>query len=432
VRTPTVSTQGLPDTPSNRHLGVAWCRLLVNAHGKPLCTWHAFAPIVGSTNRQAASQHLEACRQRGEDMRPFVLRQRKVDATVVEGGFTELLPTPFTGPTELVPRVNAPLGRHDLTVVNIESALEQITCVPVLRTLRRQLEADQVQYQETALLSEILESLSPPADPYASLGVPHVDRGMRLAEPHGAGRARDAGAPLERVADSLCWLTLLMTLFYWNVPLSVLGRWFGVHKTTMLPVLAAVLPSQSQWACRWIGTQLHLLKHVPQLIITEGLPAYAYLVPGAKHVLCRFHHQQGVTHWLKQHFATVAEINARKPVMKQVFRTCDKRTVRRRLAQLKEHASALGIIPWITAVEAKRPKLMCRVGSVRIPSTTHAIERFFRAFQRLDTTRGGFHSILSAKRALLLFAVVYLFTQQASTGRAPIEVMVPEARRMPL
>ena len=37
--------------------------------------------------------------------------------------------------------------------------------------------------------------------------------------------------------------------------------------------------------------------------------AYAYLLPGAKHILCRFHHQQGVTHWLKQHFATDAEIN---------------------------------------------------------------------------------------------------------------------------
>src|SRR6266853_5334136 len=33
---------------------------------------------------------------------------------------------------------------------------------------------------------------------------------------------------------------------------------------------------------------------------------------------------------------------------------------------------------------------------------------------------------------LLLFLVVYVFTQRASTGQAPIEVIVPEARRMPL
>ena len=44
----------------------------------------------------------------------------------------------------------------------------------------------------------------------------------------------------------------------------------------------------------------------------------------------------------------------------------------------------------------------------------------------------GFHSVLSAKRELLLFLVVYVFTQHATTGHAPIEVIMPEARRMPL
>ena len=40
--------------------------------------------------------------------------------------------------------------------------------------------------------------------------------------------------------------------------------------------------------------------------------------------------------------------------------------------------------------------------------------------------------MLSATRELLLFLVVYLFTPHATTGQAPIEVIVPEARRMPL
>jgi hypothetical protein len=40
--------------------------------------------------------------------------------------------------------------------------------------------------------------------------------------------------------------------------------------------------------------------------------------------------------------------------------------------------------------------------------------------------------VLSGKRELLLFLVVYVFTQRASTGQAPIEVIVPEARCMPL
>jgi len=485
VRTAKFSTQWLPDTPSNRHLTVVWLRLLRDEDDKPCFTLQELAALVGSANRQAASQHLEDFRQCEEDFRAFVLRKRKVDATVVDGVLQELLQTPLAGPTELVARVNAQLGRDDLTAANIERALEQISCVPVLRTLRRQLAAGHVQYQEAWLLTELLENLPLPATPPAGWGVPSRDRGMRLADPTALAALVTPELPLAQVPGSLCWLTFLMTLFYWNVPLSVLGRWCGVHKTTILrwvlglalalwplisrwlgervhasmvhvdekwlkirgrwhywfvvldvptelPVLAALLPSRGQWACRWVGRQLRQLKKVPQVLITDGLQAYAYLVPGAKHVLCRFHHQQGVTHWLKQHFATEAEINARKPAMKRLFQTRDKRTVRRRLARLRERAADLGITPWVTAVEAKLPQLICSVGSVRLPSTSNAVERFFRAFQRFYRTRGGFHTVHSAKRELLLFLVVYMFTQHATTGQAPIEVIIPEAQRMPL
>jgi transposase-like protein len=485
VQTATFSTQWLPDTPSNRHLTIVWLRLLRDAHDRPCFTLQELAPLVGSANRQAASQHLEDFRQCGEDFHAFVLRKRKVDATVVEAVLAEVLHTPLANPTDLVPRVQARLGRHDLSVANIKSALEQLSCVPVLRVLRRQLETGHVQYQEAWLLTELLESLARPATPPAGWSVPPVDRGMRLADPTALAALVTPELPLAQVPGSLCWLTFLMTLFYWNVPLSVLGRWWGVHKTTILrwvlglalalwpliyrwigervkasmvyvdekwlkirgrwyywfvvldvptelPVLAALLPSRGQWACRWVGQQLRQLKKVPKVLITDGLQAYAYLVPGAKHVLCRFHHQQGVTHWLKQHFATEAEIDARQPAMKRLFQTHDKRTVRRRLARLKDRAEEWGITPWVNAVEAKLPQLICSVGSVRLPSTSNAVERFFRAFQRFYRTRGGFHSVLSAKRELLLFLVVYVFTQHATTGQAPIEVIMPEARSMPL
>jgi transposase-like protein len=148
--------------------------------------------------------------------------------------------------------------------------------------------------------------------------------------------------------------------------------------------------------------------------------------------LCRFHHPQGVTHWLKQHLATAAEVDARTPAMKRLFHTRDQRTVRRRLARLQERAAEWGLRPWVSAVEAKRPQLICRVGSARLPSTSNAVERFFRAFPRFYRTRGGFHSVLSATRELRLFRVVYGITQHATTGQALIETILPEARRMPL
>ena len=196
--------------------------------------------------------------------------------------------------------------------------------------------------------------------------------------------------------------------------LKIRGRWHDwfvvVDVPTALPVLAALLPSRGQWACRWVDRQLRQLKNVPQGLITDGLQAYAYLVPGAQHVWCRVHHQQGVTHWLKPHVATEVEINARKPAMKRLFHTRDQRTVRRRLARLRERAAELGMTPWVTAVEAKLPQLICSVGSARLPSTSNAVERFFRAFQRFYRTRGGFHTVHSATRERLLLLVVYLFT----------------------
>jgi transposase-like protein len=118
--------------------------------------------------------------------------------------------------------------------------------------------------------------------------------------------------------------------------------------------------------------------------------------------LCRFQHQQGVTPWRKQPCTTDMESAARKAMLKQVWPTRDKRTVRRRLARLRARASALGLTPWVSRVDETLPQLICRVGSTRLPATTNAIERFFRALQRFYATRGGFHSVLSATRALLL------------------------------
>jgi hypothetical protein len=56
---------------------------------------------------------------------------------------------------------------------------------------------------------------------------------MRLADPTALATLVTPELPLAQVPGSLCWLTFLMTLFYWHVPLSVLGRWCGVHKTTI-------------------------------------------------------------------------------------------------------------------------------------------------------------------------------------------------------
>jgi len=64
-------------------------------------------------------------------------------------------------------------------------------------------------------------------------------------------------------------------------------------------------------------------------------------------VLCRFHHQQGVTRWLKKKFGKEAKIDPQKKEMKRRLQTEDKRTVRRRLAKLKESSEAMEIKEWV-------------------------------------------------------------------------------------
>ena len=103
-------------------------------------------------------------------------------------------------------------------MAHIECAFEQIACVPVLRTLRRQLEAGHGRSQEASRLTAILESLSPPPGPSANGGLPGADRGLPLTDPTALAALVAPELPLERVRDSLCWRTFLMTRFYWHVP----------------------------------------------------------------------------------------------------------------------------------------------------------------------------------------------------------------------
>ena len=170
---------------------------------------------------------------------------------------------------------------------------------------------------------------------------------------------------------------------------------------------------------------------LPKVIITDGLASYRHVASGVMRLHCRFHHQQSVTHWLKKQFQDQADIEPRKKQMKRVFQTTDKRTVKRRLEKLKAKACGLGIGQWVEKTEANLGFLLPTVGSRKYPSTTNAIERFFRAFNRFYKPRCGFFSVASAKKELVFFLLMYLFLVQPETGKAPIETIVPQASGMP-
>ena len=161
------------------------------------------------------------------------------------------------------------------------------------------------------------------------------------------------------------------------------------------------------------------------------------MFPRAKHLLCLFHHQHTVPRCVNTQFTDTGteEANAAKTQMKRVMQTHDTRTVSRRLDRLERTAQEKGwrkIVAWCIRTRDNLTHLLPTVRSNTYPSTTNEIERFFRAFSRFYKMRCGFHSVTSAKREIIFFMVVYLFTIQAESGKAPIEKILPEATTMPL
>lgn len=476
-----------PDTSANRKVAVVFLRGLRDAQGQELFTFQQLAALVDSPNRQAASHHLEEFRACGEEFKGWVTRKRKVDAGVVEAVRQEIVRDPLVETEELGRRVNARLRREDLSAANLEAALEQISCREVRRVLRKQLAKGEVHYQEEYLLEEMLRTFSGEAGQRAGIEGPPALEG-EVSDPPAMRKLITPGVGVEEVPLALRLVVLCLTLYFWGVPLSRLGRWLGVHKTTVLrwmlglvgalwpyvgqwiqqgirsgvvyvdekwikirgkwhywfvaleaateiPLCTYLSPRRSGWACRWMGAKLRRLGIKLKAVGTDGLAGYGAMMamlPGVVHQVCLFHHQKGVTTWVREHLGKSEEGEACKKKMKRVFQTGSKRTVRRRLEKLEKQGETLGIGGWVQQTRQRLGVLVPAVGSRLVPRTINGLERFFRTFNRFYKVRCGFHSVRSAQWELLLFVLVYLFTQREKDGKAPLEAILPEVAQMPL
>lgn len=148
----------LPDTPSNRKALLVFLRSLLDEKGKQVFTFQELSVIFESNNRQASSQHMEDFRDCGCDFLAYLTRKRKVDSVVVESVRQELILDPLAELVELQERVNAKLGRKDLTSANIKAALEQISYTEVRDVILNQLAGGKAHYRESYLLTEMMES----------------------------------------------------------------------------------------------------------------------------------------------------------------------------------------------------------------------------------------------------------------------------------
>ena len=473
------------DTPSNRKAAVVLLRAMKDEVDAPLFTLQQLALIVGSSNRQASSQHVEDFRACGGDMKAVLLRDRKVDETVTEAVEREVLQSPLARTEALCARVNARLDRTDITRANIEAALAQVSCRGLRRVMRKQLSCGGAHYQESYLLDTLLSACESGADHLPGLEGPQErQEAPHVTDPSAIRTLLTPDKAMEAVPSCLRWVGVLLTLYYQGVPLSRLGQWTGVHKTTVwrwifglvgclypmvqgflkgrikagvvlvdekwiklrgrwwywfvaiddvagLPLACYLSPRRGAWACRYMGIKLTRLGLGIKTVVTDGLASYSALLPEVVHQLCVFHHQQGVFRWCRDHLPDADQRAACQQEMLKVVKTHDKRTVRRRLEKLSRKADILGIGPWIAQTLENLPRLLPAIGSRRVPRTTNGIERFFRAFNQFYKGRCGFHSIRSARWELALFVLVYLFTQQEKEQKAPIEAIMPEASAMP-
>jgi transposase-like protein len=298
----------------------------------------------------------------------------------------------------------------------------------------------------------------------------------------------DPGKRLSEISEQIRLVVLCVVLYANGISLRVLGNWLGVHKSTILrwilglceglweiisqwvgqsvkarmvyldekwikikgvwhywfvaldaeselPIVQELMKKRTYWNCLWVIGKLKEKGFQVKVFITDGLKGYpkaiARVFKEAIHQLCLFHQQQNTTKFAKNTFEDQQERSIRQKAMKKVFQTNDKRTVNNRLKRLEEKGDEWGIEEWLKGIWQLLPNLLPAIGSLHIPKTNNAIERFFRAFNRFYKVRKGFHSQESAKRQFIVFLVFYVFTQNEQ-GIAPIEKIMPHAKNMPL
>ena len=245
-------TDWLPDTSSNRKAMVVFLRSLLDAKGKHIFTFQELSVLFGSGNRQASSQHMEDFRDSGCDFLNCLTRKRKVDSIVVKAVIYELRRDPLAKLKELAERVNVKLRLRDLTEANIKVALEHISYHQIRDSVKNQLAEGKAHYQESYLLSEMMESANAISIGHkAGIQIPESG-GMSISDPSSIRSLITPDIPTSSIGEPVKWIVFCMVLYYHGLPLSVLGNWLKVHKTTVLRWMLGLALELFPMVYRWI------------------------------------------------------------------------------------------------------------------------------------------------------------------------------------
>ena len=509
----------LPDTPANRRGAMILLRGLHRRDGWPLVTYEHLAQEFGYADRRNVHNfwaEFEAC---GSDLAAFLRRRKKVDAEVVTRCEQIWKAHPLWTCVQVLAefRRRWPESGAQLSEQNIRTAGHQVGFLGIQRVLRRQLAQGKVHYQEPVVLEALWKMADASAQAQAAQTLPvcSLPDELESASPSGTEPepiVAPTAASVAALEDTLLqgevspaklatlWdgntgsLLLAFLLYYHGLSLEVIGRFFGVHKTTVMrwlsplaqinwqaavqrgkrfvsgtvavdekwikiagvwwylfvavdhvsgfPLHVALLPSNATPYCTLFLLQLKALGYRPKVIITDGWDAYvtaiAQVFPHAQHLLCRFHALRAAFRRLRKQVPNGTARRRWADKLKGLFRTPSKRTVRRRLDRLEAEAQDSPAQAVVARLLAKVPQLLPAVGSTWRPTTSNAAERFLGAFDRFYRAKGPFQNPASAQKHVDLFLLGYVFetfSAEAAAerqGRCPLQLAGYEVKTIPL
>jgi len=249
----------MPDTGSNRRGLMILLRCLRTAEGRPVVTFERLAEALGYADRRNVHNFWMAFEACGGDLEAFLVRRKKVDAEVVARCEQLWQAHPLWTPAQVLAEYvrRWPEQGASLREANIATAGHQVDFLAIQQRLRRQLAEGKVSYPEPVLIAELLvlagagaqvqAKEAPPVLSLPETGAAVLAQGevpalglassaQRVAEVEAALlHGETSPSALARLWEGTTgWLMLMFILYYHGLSLSVLGKLFGVHKTTVL------------------------------------------------------------------------------------------------------------------------------------------------------------------------------------------------------
>ncbi len=242
---------------------------LTDESGKRLFSYRNLSSILKSENPQAAQNHCQEYQNYGGDFLALLSRKRKVDEKIKDTVEEILRHWPVMPVQEIAQEVNKKLGRRDINEQNIRSALEQISCLTLRKTIKKQLAKGEADYNENFLIDELLKlvpvcdsknlakittlaEVDRPALAINSFAKKEHQRQMPESIFSSFTSDDDNDKQLARIWDSMRgWKLLAFVLYFHGVSLSVIGGWLSVHKSTVCRWLSDV----SDWGKAFISKQ---------------------------------------------------------------------------------------------------------------------------------------------------------------------------------